>query len=292
VGSADLPDLPALWDYGDPAASRTRFEAAAEQGLQAGHRAYHAEALTQIARTLGLELRFAEAHAVLDRADAEITPEMTRARVYVLLERGRAYNSSNAPEKSVPLFREAMETAQGADLESLAIDAAHMLGIAETGEASIAWNERAIAMAGAARDPHARGWRGALSNNLGWTYYELGRYEDALRMFELHKAVRTEQKNESQIGIAQWSIAKTYRALGRVQEALEMQRAILERPERKDKPAEGYTHEELAECLTLLGHAEVARPHFARAWELLRTDPWLKRDEPLRLERLQKLGQP
>jgi hypothetical protein len=40
----------------------------------------------------------------------------------------------------------------------------------------------------------------------------------------------------------------------------------------------------------LLGREGEATKHFARAWELLHEDPWLRQDEPVRLARLKKLG--
>src|SRR5205814_2106155 len=54
---------------------------------------------------------------------------------------------------------------------------------------------------------------------------------------------------------------------------------------------EGYTEEEIGECLLLIARQAEASPHFARAWKLLHEDPWLSRDEPKRLERIMSLGQ-
>jgi hypothetical protein len=65
---------------------------------------------------------------------------------------------------------------------------------------------------------------------------------------------------------------------------------LLELPERQNNDAEGYTREEIGECLLLLGRPAEAAPYFARAWDLLHNDPWLIQDEPQRLERLKRLG--
>jgi len=107
-------------------------------------------------------------------------------------------------------------------------------------------------------------------------------------MFEKTLAFHEQGERAFPAGIARWSIAKMYRFLGRIDEALALQRELLESPERRDKPAEGYTHEEIGECLLLLGRADEARPHFARAWQLLHADVWLQRDEPARLARLKE----
>ena len=53
---------------------------------------------------------------------------------------------------------------------------------------------------------------------------------------------------------------------------------------------DGYVEEELGECLLALGRESQARPHFAAAYGLLRSDIWLARDEPARLARLRDLG--
>jgi tetratricopeptide (TPR) repeat protein len=73
--------------------------------------------------------------------------------------------------------------------------------------------------------------------------------------------------------------------LKRPAEALSIQRELLS--ETKD---DGYIYEELGECLLALGKPEEAQPHFADAYRLLAEDPWLSRDEPGRLQRLQELG--
>lgn len=286
--SPELPPIDSLWNFQDAAGSEARFR---ELLPRAEHDpAYRAEALTQLARSQGLQQRFDEARATLDQADALIKPDMARARVRSRLERGRVHNSSGDAAGAVPIFEDALQLAQQAGLEYLAVDAAHMLGIASPPDRAIEWNERALQLAEQAQDPRARGWVGSISNNLGWTYHELGRHADALRMFEKTLAFHQQAGPPLREGIARWSIAKMYRHLGRIDEALATQRALLERPERTNNPAEGYTREELGECLLALGRAEEAKPELARAWELLHTDIWLQRDEPARLARLKELG--
>jgi tetratricopeptide (TPR) repeat protein len=284
---AELPAIDSLWNFEDAAGSEVRFRALLPRAQDDAP--YRAELLTQIARSQGLQQRFDEARATLDEADALIKPDMLRARVRSRLERGRVHNSSGDAAGAVPIFEDALRLAQQGELEYLAVDAAHMLGIASPPERAIDWNERAVQLAEQAKDPRARGWVGAISNNLGWMYHELGRHADALRMFE--KTLAFHQKGDARReGIARWSIAKMYRHLGRVDEALAIQRALLERPERQNNAAEGYTREEIGECLLALGRSEAAKPELARAWQLLHTDIWLQRDQPARLARLKELG--
>jgi tetratricopeptide (TPR) repeat protein len=216
---------------------------------------------------------------------------MKAPQVRSLLERGRALNSSGKPGNSVRYFEDALKLARDAGLEFYAVDAAHMLGIATKGEDSLRWNEEAIRMSEAAKDPRAQRWLGPLYNNTGWTYFDLRRYDDALRMFQKDLAFRTPSGNKVEIGIARWSAAKVLRYLGRVDEALKTQMELLQLPELQGGDNEGYTQEEVGECLLVLGRGIEASPHFAVAWKLLHDDPWLKRDEAKRLDRMKRLGE-
>jgi len=290
TGDTDArPDFDALWNYGDPAGTEAKFRELLPVEATPGNAEWRAELMTQIARTLGLQQEFDEAHALLDSVEAALTPGMKAARTRYLLERGRVINSAGDPEGSIAVFDSALAAAEDAGLDNYAVDAAHMLGIVTKGDDSIAWNLRAMEMAEASSDPKARRWRGSLSNNLGWTYFDLRRWDEALAMFEKHRIIRAEQGDSAQAAIARWSIAKTYRMMGRPDEALAIQRELAADQDRAGT-SDGYIHEELGECLLALGREEEARPEFARAWELLHTDPWLARDEAERLERMKRLG--
>jgi tetratricopeptide (TPR) repeat protein len=283
-------DFDGWWDYNDPSGTEAKFRQALSEQRTTANPGYIVELLTQIARTQGLQMKFDEAHATLDEADSGLTPAMDTARVRSLLERGRVFNSAGMAERSVPLFEESLARARAAGLDAYAVDAAHMLGIVARGDDSLRWNETAMSLAEASADPVAQKWLGALYNNTGWTYFDLKRYPDALRMFERDVAFRDQGSNKEAAGIARWSRAKVLRHLGRVDEALSSQKELLDWPELQGGENEGYTREEIAECLMALGRSGEAKPHFARAWELLRENIWLKRDEPERLARLERMS--
>lgn len=284
------PDIDKLWNFQDPAASEAAFRGLLPVATPLDNPSHLAELLSQIARAQGLQQKYDEAHATLDQAQTLTPQPNTRAQVRVLLERGRVINSSGKPDESVPIFQQAFDQAQTNTLEYYAVDAAHMLGIVTKGDTAIAWNEKALALAETATDPRARKWIEVLCNNLGWTYHDLGRHEDALTMFETQLPLLQSKGKEKNLGICRWSIAKTYRHLGRVDEALTIQLELLDAPQLQDDASKGYTHEELGECLLLLDRPDDARAHFAQAWQRLHADPWLSRDEPDRLERMKKLG--
>jgi tetratricopeptide (TPR) repeat protein len=288
--SENLPAFDDLWNFDDPAGSEAKFRGLMAKALESINRGYEAELLTQIARAQGLQQKYADALSTLDQVDAMLRPDMTTARVRSFLERGRVLNSSGKSEDAIPIFTRALESAQAAGLEYYAVDAAHMLGIAAKGRDSLRWNEEAIRLSEAASDPKARRWLGPLYNNTGWTYFDMGQYAEALQLFGRDLEYRKKNGTNVQIGIARWSIAKMLRHLGRVEESLKQQMELLDDADRKNNDAEGYTREEIAECLLALGLHSEAKAYFARAWELLHNDPWLQQDEPARLARMKKLG--
>ena len=271
-------DLAELWDFDQPDVSEQRFRGALAT-------ASGSDALvlrTQIARALGLQRRFADAAAELDAMpDSEDPLVLT----YRELERGRVLNSSGDPDAARPHFIAALDHAEAGGLDYLAADAAHMMAIIEPGEAQIPWAERALAIADASADPRARRWFGSVSHNLGWTLHGLGRYEEALAVWERALAFRAEQGDPKPLHVAQWTVGRGLRSLGRNEEALAIQRDLAGKVE-----SDGYVQEEMGELMLAMGRPDDAKPHFARAYEVLRQDQWLADNEAPRLARLAELG--
>src|SRR5947209_5761602 len=143
--SADLPDFDRLWDYQHPDRTETRFRELLPKARVSGDRSYLAQLLSQIARTEGLQGRFAEGHRTLDEAEALLAPEMKTARVRCLLERGRLFNSNKKPGEARPFFLQAWDLARQSGDEPYAIDAAHMLGIVDPPSQALEWNRKALA---------------------------------------------------------------------------------------------------------------------------------------------------
>lgn len=278
-------DLDALWDFGRPAVSEERFREAVTTA--SGDDALVLR--TQLARAIGLQRRFeecAEELAVVEMAvagsDGIVAPIV---RVYLALERGRQLRSSGNPAEAKPHFLAALDLAESARLDFLAADAAHMMAITEPGEAQIPWAERGLAIAEASDDPRARKWIASISNNLGWTLHDLGRHEEALALFERALVERDKRGDAEPLRVARWTVARGMRSLGRHDEALAIQRALA-----AEGPEDGFVSEELGELLLATGHADEARPHFARAHQLLADDAYLSAEEPERLARLAELG--
>ena len=91
--------LDAQWDYGKPVASEQRFRS--ELAKWPADSAQALEVRTQIARALGLQQKFEDAHAMLDVVEAKLPNASVHLRVRYLLERGRAFNSSGSPARPI-----------------------------------------------------------------------------------------------------------------------------------------------------------------------------------------------
>lgn len=287
----DLPDFDALWDYDRPAETEQTFRELLPKAEQSGDASYALQLMTQIARTLGLQRKFEEAHAVLNGVEAGLTDDLPVARIRYLLERGRAFNSSGEQEEARPLFLEAFAAAHEAREDFHAVDAAHMIAIIEPTDQQIAWNRKAMSIAEASKDERARGWLGSLYNNLGWTYHDLGRFEEALETFTKGYEFRKAKGQVAPMRIARWTMGRALRSLHRIDEALSIQRE-LEGAFAKSGEEDGFVFEEIAECLAASGDTASAAPYFKRAYGLLSKIDWVMESEPERVERLKELGGP
>jgi tetratricopeptide (TPR) repeat protein len=282
-----LPDFDKLWDYNEPAATEEKFRGLLPRAEAAGDASYRAQLLTQIARAQGLQRKFAEAHATLDQVGQVDQP---LPRVRYLLERGRVFNSSGKPAEARPLFEQALEMASQNKLDNYAVDAAHMIAIVEPDpRKQLEWNLRAMDLAERSTDERARRWRASLYNNIGWTCFDQKDYDRAMEVFEKAVALRRQQDQPRELRVARYCVAKTLRMQGKLDDAIAIDRQIIEEAQAANEP-DGYLFEELAECLHAQGKTDDAQPYFRRAYEELSKDLWLAEREPQRLERLKQLG--
>jgi tetratricopeptide (TPR) repeat protein len=284
-----------MWDFNDPAGTEQRFTAILPQAEVSGNVDYHAQLLTQIGRTYGLRRHFEQAHVLFDQADALIAwggendANVTTARIRSLLERGRTLNWQDEKTRAEQMFREAYDLAISSGNERLAIDAAHMVAIVGDLETQIEWALNGLTAARSATDAKARGWEGPLLNNLGWTYFNAGRLDEAYDMFQQSLEWRNIHGPPKAEYIARWTIARCLRGMGKYDDSLAIQESLRDNAV-EGEPKDGYVYEEIGECLLLLGRADDAKPNFARAYDLLSADPALPPDDAKRLPRMKELA--
>ncbi|MFZ0545683.1 MAG: tetratricopeptide repeat protein [Candidatus Promineifilaceae bacterium] len=287
--STDWPDFNDLWDYNQPDETERVFHQILAEGAE-DDPDYYLQLKTQIGRTLSLRGLFAEAHTILDEVEVEMAGDDI-VEVRYLLERGRTLNSSKKPKEAFPLFMRSFEIAerigreQGGEADYYAVDALHMLSIAsDTNEAQMDWNLKAIAYAEASQQEKAKKWFASLYNNTAWGFFNEKRYEEALDLFQKAQTLREKEGNAHTLGIARWCVAKTLRVMGRVEEGLAIQRSM-----EAEGKQDGFTMEEIGECLLALGNEEAAQPYFKQAYERLSEIDWVAEDTS-RMERLKLLA--
>jgi len=262
-------EISALWDFSNPALSEERFRAA----LPAASDDDALILQTQIARTYGLRRDFSQARQILAGIQPQIQVASLEAQVRYHLELGRTYSSAAHSPKSQTTevkknarsaYLRALELAKDGKLDDLAIDALHMLTFVDTApEDQLAWNRKAVALMQASSQPDAKKWEGSLHNNTGYALYLLGRFEDALLEFRLALDARLRDGNPGNIRIAYWMIAWTLRAMGRLEEALEIQLRLERECDEAGEP-DPYVFEELELLYQALNNREKASFYAAR----------------------------
>ncbi|MGG0287839.1 tetratricopeptide repeat protein [Peribacillus butanolivorans] len=281
-------DFDALWDYNQPEETEQKFISLLMQAEDSGNIGYLAELLTQIARSQGLQAKCRIAHETLDRAERLLKEDLVVARIRYFLERGRVFNSSSRSMDAIPLFLNAWELGIQSSEDYYAVDAAHMLGIAEsTPEKRMEWNLKALDYA--EKSPKASRWLGSLYNNIGWVQVENGKLEEALELFKRALEFRKVQGTPNSVFIAKWSVAKVLRLMGQVDESFAIQMELLAETEQTSVP-DGYVYEEVAECLLLLNRSEEARQYFSFCYDRLILDNFLATKDPERIVRIKELA--
>jgi tetratricopeptide (TPR) repeat protein len=262
-------DLAALWDFGDPAASELRFRAALPQ--RGADEAFIL--MTQVARSHGLRRDFERARDVLRALHAQRDDGGAEAQVRWWLEWGRTWASAahtagtatpDAHAEARRAFQRALDIARGARLDSLAVDAVHMMAFVDTTPADgLRWGREALAIVEASDQPAARRWQASIRHNIGHALHQLGRHDEALVEFERALALREAAGQPAATRVARWMIARTWRAQGRLEEALAEQHR-LEREHDALGSMDPHVFAELALLYRAKGDAARAESYEAR----------------------------
>ncbi len=260
-------DLAPLWDFNKPELSEQRFRDALSTA--SGDDALILQ--TQIARSFGLRKDFAKAQDILKSIEKSAASAGPEARARYALELGRTYASATHPPESqtpeskklaLAAFERALETAKGAGLDGLAIDAIHMLAFVDTEPADqLKWGREALAVVMASNQQEAKKWEASIQNNIGYALHQLGRFDEALSTFKQALVIRERGTNAEAIRVAHWMIAWTLRAMGRMDDALAIQLRLEQECEAAKAP-DPYVFEELETLYRARGD-EVRAGHYA-----------------------------
>jgi tetratricopeptide (TPR) repeat protein len=260
-------DINALWDYRKPEVSEQRFRDALATASPAD--AFLLQ--TQIARSWGLRKDFARAREVLAALEPSLPAASPEGRVRYFLELGRTWaspahtpqqRSAEARERARPLYLQAFENARSAGLDSLAIDALHMMVMVDEAPAEqLAWNLKAVAYMEASTQADAKKWAGSLYNNTGYALQQAGRHDEAIAHYRKSLAVHEAAGRTVNVRIAHWMIASALRAQGKHAEALAIQQRLEKEWDAAGEP-DPYVYEELEHLHRALGD-EARAKHYA-----------------------------
>jgi tetratricopeptide (TPR) repeat protein len=204
------------------------------------------EALAQVARCYLKDGQMEEGRHWLKMAAEIVSDQMPRAWSRYLGVRGRFEWQSDELDRATQTFKEMYDYCLEHSLHERAVDAAHMVAITAPAEEQIAWARKGIA---AAEEGQIEGWLGPLWNNLGWTYDDLGRYEESLDALLKAREYHWKRGSEMNKLIADWSVGHAYRTAGQPGEAVHWLRPVLAWSERL------YDDEKSPDAAEWVGHS-------------------------------------
>lgn len=292
---ATFQDLERYWNPADLPASEAAFQALSLEAkkLEAQDPGYSIELAAWIARAQALQGRFAPALETLKRVEALIENQESvyrvAAKIRWLIERGRLYILEKTPSQARGLFSEAWALSINSGEDHFAVEIAQLMAATEPPKSQQDWILRGIELAENSPLPKAKKWLGGLYANLGWKLFDLRQYDKALETFQRALRHSKAQGSEREAFIAQWSVGKILRVLGKTEEALSIQKTLLAQLGIGGKQ-DGRLYEELAECLQELNRAAEAQTYFELAYLELSKDEWVSDNRPVELKRLKDLG--
>lgn len=301
----------AYWSSGIPAIIESELRAAISDTVNKSA-AWHAQINTQLALTLALQQKFADAHVCLDEGERCLglaqtgltdlqhhhpSGSATTTHVRLALERGRVFHQAGEITKAREFFDKAQQLAASIQANYYLADALHMLAIIAEGiEEKLSWNEKAIRIAETAVDTRAKRWLGSLWNNKGQWLFQQGKWESSFAAYERALQYRIDEQYLPNIRFAQWTIARGHRMLGQFEQAkavlnqLDETYRAMKAANSFDFPEPLYTmfHGIVLEELALVSEG-LSRSYAEQALELLAHAPMVQQHEPFRLEQLRRI---
>jgi tetratricopeptide (TPR) repeat protein len=236
----------------DYAAANELYKQAASAAKIAGELTVQVEALAQVARSYSIQGKESAGLPWLNQAAELATPSDPIGWSRFQNVKGIFQREAGDRELATETFILLYDYCREREMYLRAIDAAHMVAIAADLESQIAWAYKGIAAAEAGGHED---WLAILWNNLGWTFDDLGRYDESLTA--LRKAQQYHWRTGSDLMklIADWSLGHALRMTARTDSARFVMETTLAWAERRytadPSPTEaewvGFVHQELGE---------------------------------------------
>jgi len=243
--------------------ARTAYQQAAADAKAAGDESTLAEAYAMMARTYLTTGQKEEGRPYLAQAGKFASPDAPLGWSRYLGVRGRFEWKDQKLPTATATFKEMYEYCREHKLRDRAVDAARMIGITGTPQEQIEWGKKGIAEAEAG---NLGEMLGPLWNNLGATYEDVGRYDDALEAYIQARDYHWQYGNEMNKLIADWAVGHAYHKSGDPEAAGQWLRPVLAWCERiGDKEFLGLTCKDLGELESEQGNYRAALDYLLRA---------------------------
>lgn len=228
------------------------------------------EALSQIARCHSILGELDQGELWLAKAAPLATPDEPLGWSRYLGVRGIFERERGDKESAKATFGEMYRYCVDRELFRRAVDAAHHIAIVAPPEEQIEWAMRGIEAAERLGD---EGWLAVLWNNLGVTYEDLKRYNDAVAAYLQARDYHYRAGSDFSKMAADWAVGHAYRLAGDFPQAMNWLPKTLRWAERRyavepgPSTAEwiGYCEEDLGEALIGLGKRQEGLEHLRRA---------------------------
>lgn len=228
------------------------------------------ESYSQIARSYLITGKKDEGRAWISKAAEIATPDEPMGWSRYLGVRGRFEWQDDNLDEATATFKEMYEYCSSQKLHDRAIDAAHMVAITGTPEQQIEWGKKGIKEA---EDGNVTGWLGPLWNNLGATYEDLKRYDEALEAYIKAREYHWLYGSEINKMIADWAVGHAHRLAGNYDEAAKWLRPVLAWCERiENNEFIGWSHKELGEIDIINKNFKPALEHLIIAEDKLKAE--------------------
>ncbi len=250
------------------------------------------ELLTQLARVQALQEQYVESDKTLKIVETDLAhhdPKLRRqAEIRLLLEHGRLFALQMIPAKGLVFIKQAMDLALEAENSFFAIDAAVMLTLMNPLKRQNETLQWALTEAESTKDQDSKLWLPFLYIMYSWTLFDTRQLEKALEYFQkaLEQPHLPHQKAQTQT--IKWSIARTKRALGHFDEALDILNDVRLEFEATGE-ANGFVYLEIAENLRQQQKEPDAKPYFEMAYNILSKNLWFTDNKETELARMKEL---